>query len=203
VPLLRFSGSIAGLGTTSGRRVVIGHWPDSPFGPFTDCMVEDAHGHRLLLAPTQQVADFVEGTYHFDEVRVVPVTASVTGGAWSVDAGPLAVRLRTGRRTPLGSLLRAVPARLAASTRWAAVLDPIARTVLRGVRTRVTAKAGDREWYAARDQRRVVAATVSWDGVDCGALTRVEPPVRFGPGSTPALPCVVDLVSTVERGTGG
>jgi hypothetical protein len=200
---LRFSGSIAGLGTSSGRRIVIGHWPVSPFGPFSDCMVEDADGHRTLLAPTQQVADFVAGTYFFDEIVVVPVDVTVQGNERTVEAGPLRVSLTTGGRTPLGWLLRAVPAPLARATWWAALLDPVARRVLRGVRTRVTARAGDREWYGARDQRRVLTVTASWDGVDCGELTAVAPPVRFGPGSTPALPCVVDLVSTVERGVAG
>lgn len=192
---LRFSGAITGLGTTSGRRVVIGHWPTSPFGPFTDVMVEDATGHRTLLAPTRQVADFVGATYHFDEVRLVPVT-------WADDrvaAGPLTVQLTVGGRTPLGWLLRAVPGPLARATWWAALLDPVVRVVLRGVRTRVTARAGDREWYAARDQHRLLDAVVTWDGVDCGALADVRPPVRFGPGSTPARPSVVTVTSTVDR----
>ena len=192
---LRFSGSIAGVGTSSGRRVVIGHWPSSPFGPFTDVMVEDAAGHRTLLAPTQEVADFVAGTYWFDEVVVTPVTFS----DWYVEAGPLTARLVVGRRTLLGQVLRLVPPPLARQTWWAALLDPLARVVLRGVRTRVTARAGDREWYAARDQHAVLAATVTWDGEDCGSLTDVAPPVRFGPGSAPPRPSVVQLDSVVER----
>ena len=44
----RFVGEIAGAGTTSGTRLVIGHWPTSPFGPIADAMVEDADGHRVL-----------------------------------------------------------------------------------------------------------------------------------------------------------
>jgi hypothetical protein len=193
---LRFSGTITGLGTASGRRVVIGHWPTSPFGPFADVMVEDRAGHRTLLAPTQEIADFVSATYSFDEVRVVPVTVEGT----SVVAGPLTVRLTSGRRTALGRLLRAVPAPLARQTWWATALDPLARSALRGVRTRVTAKEGDREWYAARDQHAITDAVVTWDGVDCGGLTDVVPPVRFGLGSTPSRPSVVLLDSVVERG---
>src|SRR5699024_6852506 len=46
--LLRFVGEIAGVGTTSGTRVVVGRWEDSPFGPFGDAMVETADGHRVL-----------------------------------------------------------------------------------------------------------------------------------------------------------
>src|SRR2546423_15496332 len=70
---LRFDGWIAGLGTTSGTRVVLGHWPRSPFGAVSDVMLETPDGHRLLLASTRELADFVAATYVFDEVRVGPV----------------------------------------------------------------------------------------------------------------------------------
>jgi hypothetical protein len=47
----QFTGWIAGLGTASGHRVVIGHWPASPYGAVPDVMVEDPAGHRTLYAP--------------------------------------------------------------------------------------------------------------------------------------------------------
>jgi len=203
----RFTGAIAGLGTTGGTRVVVGHWHRSPFGAgaagaFTDVMVERPDGHRVLLAPTQEVADYVTGVYTFDETRVVDVavtTPSVRPGAeWVVDAGPLSVRLVLGGRTPLGLLLRCVPGPLAAAPAFAAAVDPVARVVLRGVRTRGSAGGGRREWYGARDVRAVVAARASWDGEDLGALAPVEPPVRFGFGSSPPAPSLVRVVSTVE-----
>ena len=50
----RFDGWIAGLGTAAGLRVVIGHWPTSPLGAFTDAMVERPDGHRILLAPDER-----------------------------------------------------------------------------------------------------------------------------------------------------
>ena len=73
----RFDGWIGGIGTTSGLRLVVGHWPSSPYGASSDVMLEHPDGHRVLLAPTQQVADFVTGTYTFDEVRLVPVAMRV------------------------------------------------------------------------------------------------------------------------------
>ncbi|PPF87281.1 hypothetical protein C5B96_04425, partial [Subtercola sp. Z020] len=69
----RFEGRIAGFGTGAGARVVVGMWERSPFGRFADVMVEFGGGHRLLLAPSDAVAEYVAGTYNFDEVRVVPV----------------------------------------------------------------------------------------------------------------------------------
>ena len=40
----RFSGRIAGVGSTSGVRVVVGHWFETPYGEFGDAMVETAEG---------------------------------------------------------------------------------------------------------------------------------------------------------------
>ena len=56
---MRFRGAIAGVGSTSGVRVVVGRWDESPYGAFADVMVETVSGHRVLLAPTAEVADFV------------------------------------------------------------------------------------------------------------------------------------------------
>ena len=83
----------------------------SPFGSFADVMVERADGHRLLLAPDRQVADFVQATYTFDEVRLVPVQVRVDPPVWRVSAGPLDAHLHRRGAPAAGRLLRAVPAR--------------------------------------------------------------------------------------------
>jgi len=206
-PRERFEGAIAGVGTAEGTRVVLGSWRRSPFGTgaagaFTDAMVERADGHRLLLAPTSEVAEYVSGVYRFDEVRVVDVRLTTppvrTGAVWEVSAGPLQLRLVVGRRTPLGWLLRAVPGPLAASPAWATAVDPVARRVLKGVSTRGSAGGGRREYYGARDVRSLTGARTTWDGQDLGPLAPVLPPVRFGFGSTPPAPSLVRVVSTVE-----
>jgi hypothetical protein len=194
----RFDGFIAGLGTAAGLRVVVGHWPTSPFGSFTDVMAERPDGHRMLLAPTQRVAEFVAGTYTFDEVCRTPVETVVAPDRWTVRAGPLELMFRVGRRAPLGALLRAVPRRLATDPRWVTAIDVVARRVLPGVRTRGSAGGGRQEYYAALDLHRITGAQVAWDGADQGGLTPVDPPVRFGFGSTPRAPSLVRVVTLVR-----
>ena len=193
----RFDGFIAGLGTPAGLRLVVGHWPTSPFGAFTDVMAERPDGHRMLLAPTEQVAEFVSGTYTFDEVCRVPVDTTVAGDRWTVRAGPLDLAFTAGPRPPLGALLRAVPRPVATDRRWIAAIDVVARRVLPGVRTRGSAGQGRREYYAALDLHRITGARVAWDGADQGGLTPVDPPVRFGFGSTPRAPSLVRVVTLV------
>ncbi|GIE29362.1 hypothetical protein Ait01nite_024070 [Actinoplanes italicus] len=194
---LRFEGWIAGLGTAGGTRLVVGHWPGSPFGPVTDVMIEDRAGHRLLFAESEELAQFVAETYSFDEVRVVPFTVRREPTAWTVTAGPLTLRFTTGGRGPLGLLLRAVPAALARQLWWVRLIDLPAR-MLHGVRTFGSAGNGRREWYAVRDLHRITAADAVLDGAGLGSLTDVHPPVRFGFGSTPPSPALVRITTTVE-----
>jgi hypothetical protein len=189
----RFRGAIAGVGSTSGVRVVVGRWRDSPFGAFADAMVATAGGHRVLLAPSAEVADFVATTYLFDEVRIEDVHAE----DWVVRSASLALDLTVGGRTGLGRLLRLVPARVAESPAWCSVTDPVARVVLRGVRTRGTAGGARREWYGVTDHHRIVAASGSFDGVDVGSIAAMSPPPRFGFSSTPTRPSVTQVVTTV------
>ncbi|MBN0040546.1 hypothetical protein JN535_10265 [Cellulosimicrobium cellulans] len=231
--VLRFRGRIAGWGTASGTRVVVGRWDASPFGVFADVMVERPDGERILLAPAPPVADLVAATYRFDRVEVCPVSVTdldpeavidrpkfsfvrpglylgrpgfypgrpgvplAEGVAWRVVAGPLEARLGVGPRTVLGHVLRAVPRRVTTSRHLTLLTDPVARVLLRGVRTRGSAGLGRTERYGATDVHALVTADTRWDGEPLGDLRDVDPPVRFGFGSTPRRPSVTDVVTTI------
>lgn len=194
----RYEGRIAGVGTTSGTRFVVGSWQHTPLGRFADVMVERADGHRILLAPNGSVRDVIESTYVFDEVILEPVSVQDGGGTWVVTSPSLRLILEVGGRTPLGLLLRAVPRQLATSTTWATILDPVAARLLSGVRTRGSAREGRREWYGATDVHAVTAVGATLDGVDMGTLAPVDPPCRFGFSSTPRTPSVTSVVTTIE-----
>lgn len=195
---LRFAGEIAGVGTAEGTRIVVGRWLRSPFGAFADVMVERPGGHRLLLAPTEQIAEFVSGTYTFDQVVQTPVDVAVDAHRWEVTAEPLRLIVEIGSRTALGRLLRAIPTGVVGAPWFATAVDPVARVVLKGVHTRGTAGGSRKEWYGAGDVHRITSAQTSWGGSDLGVLRPVTPSVRFGFGSTPAQPSVTQVVSTVQ-----
>ncbi|HEY6745372.1 MAG TPA: hypothetical protein VI357_06590 [Mycobacteriales bacterium] len=195
---LRFEGWIAGVGTASGTRIVLGHWPHSPYGAFSDVMVQRADGHRLLLAPRPEIAGFVASTYTFDEVRVVDVAVTRDRDTWTVAAGPLRLRFRTGRRPALGLLLRAVPPPLARTRAWTALLDRPAH-LLTGLHTTGSAGHDRTEHYGVQDLRRIVAATATWAEDPLGPLTEIDPPVTFGFGSVPAEPSLAQVTTTVTN----
>ena len=194
---LKFCGTIAGLGSTSGVRVVVGWWQESPYGAFADVMLAEADGTRRLLAPSDEVAEFVAATYGFDVVEIGPVVVRRGGASVRVETGDLALTYEVGRRTPLGQALRLVPERVATSPAWCRVTDPVARVAMRGVRTRGSAGHGRTESYGATDHHRVEALHGTWRGGDLGRLASVLPEPGFGFGSTPVRPSVTSLVTTV------
>ena len=193
---VRFDGWILGVGTSSGTRVVVGHWPRSPFGPVSDVMVEHPDGHRLLLAPQPEVAEFIATTYTFDQITLVPVTVGRPDPvSWTVTAGPLNLHARTGRRSSLGWLLHALPARLAAAPAWVGLMDLPAR--LAGLRTCGTAGNGRTEWYAVHDLHTVADLTATWSGSPLGTLAPIRPPVTFGFASVPPTPSLTRVTTTI------
>lgn len=194
---LRFHGQIAGVGSTSGIRVVVGRWDRTHLGAFADAMVETPAGHRMLLAPSAGVAEFICATYGFDEVRIEPITVDATAARWRVVSPSLDLTIGIGERPPLGWVLRAVPRVVATSPLWARVIDPAARVVLRGVRTRGTALEGRREFYGATDLVSVTSLEGRFEGRHLGGLAPVDPPCSFGFSSTPRRPSVTEVVTTV------
>ncbi|WP_324290642.1 hypothetical protein [Arthrobacter sp. H14-L1] len=169
-----FSGHIAGLGTASGLRAVVGVWAQSPFGPFADVMVELASGRRILLAPNAEVADFIGSTYGFDQTRLVPLTASLDAGSDAenlvVEAGPLRIRAVVGARSALGYAAALLPRNLAVHPCWLRAISPVAARLSPGVQTAGSARDARQEFYGVTDVRRIDSAMVSWDGHDVGGL---------------------------------
>lgn len=194
---LRFGGRIAGFGTASGTRIVLGLWEHTSFGAFADAMIETGDGHRLLIAPTREIADFIGSTYAFDEILVAPVAWRRIAGGLSLAAGPLSVTLRLGGLTPLGRLLRAVPGRVAEHPAWLTAISPVASLLVRGVSTAGSAGHGRREYYGVRAIRRIDGVEATFAEADLGPLRPLSPPVRFGFSSAPAVPAIVDVTTTI------
>lgn len=195
---LVFSGHIAGFGTGAGVRLVVGRWVESPFGAFADVMVQTGDDERILLAPTEQVADFVAATYHFDRVELGAVTTELSAHRLFVSAPGLEVIVNIGGPAPLDRLLRLVPGRLATQPWWLRAIDPVASRVVRGVHTAGSAGNGRREYYGVTRTRVIDSVDGTFGGTDLRGLAPLLPPVRFGFSSAPPMPQIVAVSTTID-----
>ena len=146
-------------------------------------MVEEPAGHRVLLAPDRRVAELLQQTYVFDEVVTGSVHVVALGRAVRVHGRDLDVGFTIGRRTPLGGLLGLVPRRLATSPRWLRMIDPAARMILPGVRTKGTAGGGRTEFYGAYGLHGIDCVFGTWRGTDWAPWRRSTR--RFASASAP------------------
>lgn len=197
-----FRGHIAGLGTESGLRAVVGIWAVSPFGAFADVMVELPSGLRMLLAPRAEIADFIQTTYTFDDVMLVPVHAVLRpnqegGDQLRVHAGPLRIDARIGGPTKRGRLVALVPRAVAVHPRWLTLINPMAAALSPGVRTAGTASQGRREFYGVTGVQAMNSAATTWKGHDAGPLADISPAVRFGFSSVPVKPSLATVQTTI------
>ncbi|MDO5752036.1 hypothetical protein [Arthrobacter sp.] len=197
-----FQGHIAGFGTESGLRAVVGIWASSPFGAFADAMVELPSGQRLLLAPRPDIADFIQTTYTFDDVVLEPVQAALIanhgeGQLLTVQAGPLSIEAQIGGPTRLGRLMALVPPALGVHPWWLTLINPVAAVLSPGVRTAGMASQGRREFYGVTGLHTVNTASIAWKGRDAGPLADISPGVRFGFSSVPATPALATIQTTI------
>lgn len=179
--------------------MVIGVWEQSPFGAFTDVFVELPDGSSVLLAPDEIVAAYVSGTYRFDAVSVVDVSARRTARGIELNAGALRASIAVGAISPLGRVLRIVPKRVARDPRWLAAIDPVARIVAPGSATAGSAGNGRREYYGVTGAHDVTAVSGTWADEPLGSLAPLDPPVAFGFASMPRIPQVVDVETTIRE----
>jgi hypothetical protein len=193
-----FRGNIAGLGTTSGVRLVIGTWRESPLGAFADVMAEDADGVRTLLAPNAEVAEFVSETYTFDHIEIGPVDSRVDADGFSLTAPGLELEATLGGPAPFDWLLRLVPAPLSGAPLWLRAINPVASRLVPGVQTAGTAGRGRREYYGVRRTRRIASVRGTFRDADLGELAPLDPPVRFGFSSAPPTPQLVSVTTTID-----
>jgi hypothetical protein len=195
---LIFTGNIAGFGTTAGVRLVVGTWSESPFGAFSDVMIQTGSDERILLAPTDEVADFVASTYNFDRVEVGAVNADLSADRLAVTAPGLDLDIGIGGPAPLDSLLRLVPGRFATQPWWLRAIDPIASRIVRGVHTAGTAGNARSEYYGVRRLRLIDSVAGCLGGRDLGGIAALLPPVGFGFSSAPPTPQIAAVTTTID-----
>lgn len=182
-------GVISSAGFAGGHRFVVGHWPESPIGPFGDVMWATPDGTRTLLVASAAARDFITAIYHFDHVQLGPLRTESDGHTTTAVGHGFELQLVGGRRRPLP------PRRPLAFTRF--VERPIARALM-GVETHGTSPGGAVEWYQATGWRWVESGRATLSGADLGPPGPVDPPMGVGFSEPPTRPSIVSVRVTID-----
>jgi len=65
-----FEGRITSCGFSSGDRIVVGTWRNTPFGSFSDIMWAKPDGSKVLIAPNEKIANYISSLYDFDIIKI-------------------------------------------------------------------------------------------------------------------------------------
>lgn len=185
----RLAGTITALGTSSGHRLVVGAWQESPIGRFADVMWALPDGTRRLLAPDDHVASYVAGIYRFEETEIVDFKWRADPRSLEIVAGPIEI---TAAASGGGRVRIARP--------WwftRGVEGPIARRWM-GVATHGVSPLGVEEWYQARAWRWINDAQVRIHG-ELNDIAAPRPPLGVGFSEPPLRPSITDVRVRVRR----
>ncbi len=187
--IIRIKGVISSVGFEQGHRFVVGHWRNSPIGPFGDVMWGTPEGKRVLLVGSQKAADFITSIYNFDEVRIGDLRTESNGRDTSAMGLGVDIRLSGGRARyiPFGRPLF--------FTKF--FERPIAKCLM-GVETFGTSSRGVSEWYQARQWRWVRSGSVVLDGNDLGEPSNFSQPIDVGFSEPPTKPAIVSLQVAIK-----
>jgi len=184
-----FVGRITSTGFSSGDRIVIGDWKESPLGGFTNIMWAKHDGTRVLLSPSKKHADYVSGLYSFEEVRITEIDVLRSKGEVSVKGGGLSVRISWGSAVPL-PFWRPL---------WfVASVEAVLGRAIFGTKTYGRTRDDRRGWYSVRSISRVLEAEGDINGKKLGQKERFHTTACFGFSEPPPMPTSVTLKSYIQ-----
>ena len=174
-----FKGRISSSGFASGDRIVVGDWKESPLGSFTDIMWARPDGHRTLIAPNQEVVDYVEGMYSFDEIKIqdITVTEKERRFTLSCESMDLDFSWKKGWKIPFRRSLFFI-----------ATVELFFAKLFFGTKTHGTTKNNRKEWYAIDRVSNITDASATIEGNDAGGKMPMKEPCKFGFSEAPKKP---------------
>ncbi len=181
-------GVIGAAGFASGDRVVIGHWHDSPIGPFDDVMWAEADGWRTLFVADERSKSFITAVYQFDSVIVAPTlvvrfSPEARHPLLEAEWPDAQLEFHVGKAAPF-------PPRPAWVTRR--IEGPIAKKTM-NVDTYGVSPTGVYEWYRTRKLRRILGGWGIVAGRDLGEVGPPSEATGFGFSEPPPFASVTEI----------
>ncbi len=183
-----FKGRVISSGFQTGDMVVIGDWRESPHGAFTNLMWAKPDGTRVLIAPSEELGDFVSSLYSFEKVIVSPMEIERTEKSIEVKCDLGRIYMQWGMTIPLPF----------SRPRWfiANIEAPFARLFF-GTKTHGTTRNGRKEWYHVRGLSRMKSVELELDGRSTKQMTGMAPSACFGFSNPPRMPLSVRVDSLI------
>ena len=174
-----FKGRITSSEFESGDRIVVGAWKESPFGEFTDIMWAKPDGTRVLIAPNQEIADYVTAMYSFDEVLLEDIATTGEGRNQKVMSNTMELDFIWNRGLPIP---------FKRSLLFISTVELFFAKLFFGTRTYGVTKNNRKEWYAIDRVSKIKSATAQISGKDAGKFTHMNEPCKFGFSEAPKKP---------------
>ena len=179
-----FKGRISSCAFSSGDRVVVGDWYESPLGRFSDVMWAGPDGKRTLIAPSMKVAEYLNSIYSFEETIITDLDVILKDNEMSLKSEKLELNFEwdKGWKIPFKRSLFFI-----------AAVEGIFARILFGTKTHGRTKDNRKEWYAIDRVSKITTASASIDGQDLGSMTSMSKPCKFGFSEAPKKPssCVL------------
>ena len=185
-----FKGRITSSSFSSGERIVIGDWVDSPLGSFTNIMWARADGKRILISPSPECASYVSNLYSFEEVIISPLNVKRKKKNIEIESKNLSIFIEWGWSFP-------IPFN---RPRWfISNFEYFFANLFFGTKTHGKTKDNRKEWYMVRSISRVRHASAKYKGKSFGSIAKISSPINFGFSDPPKNPSSVRVTSMIEK----
>ncbi len=185
-----FEGRITSCGFSSGDRIVIGIWEKSPFGIFADIMWARPDGKKILIAPNQEIADYIHSLYDFDEVKIEDIKIERKSKEIIFNCNDIECQFNWGKE--ISFLIKRRPL-------WfVSTIEYFFGWLIFRTKTHGKTKNGRKEWYVVDNISRLKDARAEVSGKDLGEYTKFYPKANFGFSDPPNMPASVLVRSHIE-----
>lgn len=185
-----FEGRITSCGFSSGDRIVIGTWINTPFGSFSDIMWAKPDGTKVLIAPNQKIANYISSLYDFDIIKIEELDIESDENMMKIETKDLNCHFEWSRGVSF--LIKKRPLWFVAS------IEYFFGWLIFGTKTYGKTKNGKKEWYAVDRLSRLTLADVEFNGKNLGKQTKFHPKANFGFSDPPKMPCSALVRSHIE-----
>ena len=185
-----FEGRITSCGFSSGDRIVIGTWRNTPFGSFSDIMWAKPDGSKVLIAPNEKIANYISSLYEFDIIQIEDLKVEDSGNMMKVETKDLNCHFEWSRG--FSFLTKKRPLWFIAS------IEFFFGWLIFGTKTYGKTKNGKKEWYAVDRLSKLTFAKAEFKKNDLGEYKKFHPKANFGFSDPPKMPCSALVRSHIE-----